>query len=195
MTIIIKDLDTKKRLFDSAAKVFAKKGFDKATVDEIADYAGVAKGTIYYYFRGKEELFLFLMEEGMERLRLRIESKINDADEIAYSLGKIIDIHVDFVKENSDLCIILLSEAWGISARQERLQDMLDKYYSIVGKFIDAGIAQKVIRPMDKGVIAASLFGITTVAAQHFLRKKDAFDWDPVNSQIREILLRGILVD
>ncbi len=193
MTVDIKDVGARKRLFDAAARVFAEKGFNKATVDEIAEAAEVAKGTVYYYFKGKEELFLFLMEEGMETLRRQIENAMCN-ENVEDSIVKMIDAHIEFFKEYRDLCIILLSEAWGISSRQERLQEMLDKYYSSVNRVIDRGIHEKIIRPVSKEVLCASLFGTTAMVAQHFLRKKEEFSWSDLKEQVREVLLNGFRV-
>lgn len=57
----------------AAREVFFAKGFMSATVDEIADRCGLAKGTIYLYFKSKEELYMSVMAEGMQRLRKEFE--------------------------------------------------------------------------------------------------------------------------
>ena len=49
--------ETKKRILQAAAEVFAEKSFHAATISEITNRAGVAKGTLYWYFPGKEELY------------------------------------------------------------------------------------------------------------------------------------------
>ena len=51
-------------LFEAAAGIFARKGYHKATVEEIARAIGVAKGTIYYHFENKEDLYLAVIREG-----------------------------------------------------------------------------------------------------------------------------------
>ena len=55
-------------IFKAAIEVFAESGFDQAKMDDIAKAAGVAKGTIYYHFKSKEELFVGLMNEGVQKL-------------------------------------------------------------------------------------------------------------------------------
>ena len=64
-------------IIKAAREVFFAKGFMNATIDEIADRCGLAKGTIYLYFRSKEELYASIMAEGMERLRKEFEALRN----------------------------------------------------------------------------------------------------------------------
>lgn len=194
MAGIIRDTDTRKRLFDAAARIFARKGFEKTTVDEIAEAAEVAKGTIYYHFKSKEELFLFLVEEGIDILRLKISAALKDSPGIREGIAKMISAHLDFFEEYQELCLILLSEAWGISARQEKLQSMLSRYYAAVGAVIERGTEQQAIRPQDKEVLCASLFGMTVMVAQHFLRKKDPDRWQEVKEQVVALFFKGAVV-
>src|SRR3981081_2376837 len=60
--------DNRARILDAAIKVFAERGFHTATVAEIARAAGVADGTIYLYFKGKDDLLLRLFDEKMTEL-------------------------------------------------------------------------------------------------------------------------------
>src|SRR5688572_6386737 len=56
------------RLFDTAFSLFGEKGFERTTMDEIAATAGVARATLYYYFRGKDDLFVYLLDRGISML-------------------------------------------------------------------------------------------------------------------------------
>ena len=56
-------------------KLFAEKGYDATSVEEITSIVGVAKGTLYYHFSSKEEIFYFLVEEGMKLLQNSITIK------------------------------------------------------------------------------------------------------------------------
>src|SRR5579859_1520846 len=60
--------DKRERILDAAVRVFAKKGFHATRVSEVAKAAGVADGTIYLYFKSKDELLVSLFEDRVERL-------------------------------------------------------------------------------------------------------------------------------
>ena len=52
---------TKRKIFETSMKLFAKKGYDATSIEEITATVGVAKGTLYYHFSSKEEIFNFLV--------------------------------------------------------------------------------------------------------------------------------------
>ncbi len=60
---------TKKLIFESAIRIFSDCGYRGATMDDIASNAGLAKGTLYYHFTSKEEIFNFIVEEGIQILQ------------------------------------------------------------------------------------------------------------------------------
>ena len=66
---------TKNRIFKTAIKLFAEKGFDNTGIEEITAVAGYAKGALYYHFETKEELFDLLLQEGSNLLENSIEIK------------------------------------------------------------------------------------------------------------------------
>ena len=69
---------TKRRIFNTAIKIFSEKGYDNASVEEITAIAGVAKGSLYYHFAKKEDIFDMMLEEGMKLLKNNIEIKTKD---------------------------------------------------------------------------------------------------------------------
>ena len=60
---------TKRKIFETSMKLFAEKGYDATSIEEITANVGVAKGTLYYHFSSKEEIFEFLIEEGVKLLK------------------------------------------------------------------------------------------------------------------------------
>ena len=77
---------TKRKIFETSMKLFAEKGYDATSIEEITATVGVAKGTLYYHFSSKEEIFNFLVEEGVKLLKNSIEIK---TDKLSNSLDKI----------------------------------------------------------------------------------------------------------
>ena len=66
---------TKRKIFETSMKLFAEKGYDATSIEEITATVGVAKGTLYYHFSSKEEIFNFLVEEGVKLLKNSISIK------------------------------------------------------------------------------------------------------------------------
>ncbi|MDI6907715.1 MAG: TetR/AcrR family transcriptional regulator [Thermoanaerobacterales bacterium] len=187
------DPDKKRRVFDAAARLFARKGFEKTTVDEIAEAAEVAKGTVYYYFKGKEDLFLFLVEEGMAILKDRVRGAVRGEKDAGRALRRALRTQLRFFREYRDVCLIVLTEAWGTTARQEKLQQMIGDYYTVLEEIVDRGIAEGVLRARDSEVVCGALFGMTVMVALHFFRRPGPADWDLIGDELENILLRGLL--
>ena len=108
---------TKRKIFETSMKLFADKGYDATSIEEITATVGVAKGTLYYHFSSKEEIFNFLVEEGMKLLKNSISIK---TDKMTNSLDKIraivlIQIKILFKYEN--FMTIILSQIWGNDER------------------------------------------------------------------------------
>ena len=77
---------TKRKIFETSMKLFADKGYDATSIEEITATVGVAKGTLYYHFSSKEEIFEFLVEEGVKLLKNSISIK---TDNLKNSIDKI----------------------------------------------------------------------------------------------------------
>ena len=71
---------TKRKIFETSMKLFAEKGYDATSIEEITATVGVAKGTLYYHFSSKEEIFNFLIEEGIKLLQNSIDIKTAKLD-------------------------------------------------------------------------------------------------------------------
>ena len=82
---------TKRKIFETSMKLFAEKGYDATSIEEITATVGVAKGTLYYHFSSKEEIFNFLVEEGIKFLK-------EEKPIITISLEKI-DMFKSFIKK------------------------------------------------------------------------------------------------
>ena len=68
---------TKRKIFETSMRLFSEKGYEATSIEEITATVGVAKGTLYYHFSSKEELFNFLIGEGVKLLQNSVDIKIS----------------------------------------------------------------------------------------------------------------------
>src|SRR2546422_9003162 len=102
--------DKRARILDAAIRVFAERGFHSATVAEIARAAGVADGTIYLYFKGKDDLLLRLFDEKMTGLVAEVKAALAQERSAAEKLKRFIQLHLALVERNPDLAAVLIVE-------------------------------------------------------------------------------------
>ena len=87
---------TRRILLDAARSVFAEKGLDLTTIDDIAERADVGKGTLYYHFKGKPRLIRELIGEVLGQLVESVENRCNGATELSDLLDRLIAAHIEF---------------------------------------------------------------------------------------------------
>jgi AcrR family transcriptional regulator len=111
----------RERLLDAAAAVFAERGYRAASVDEIAARAGVTKGAVYWNFEGKEDLFLALIDERVDRRAHELigvtehaPREIETAPLVSRGISSLIDEQQALVR--------LVGEYWGLAVRDERVR-------------------------------------------------------------------------
>src|SRR5580658_10791718 len=99
--------DKRERILDAAVRVFAKKGFYATRVSEVAKAAGVADGTIYLYFKSKDELLVSLFEDRVERLLAFLEADLPRAGSASDKLRRIIELQLGLLEGERDLAEVL----------------------------------------------------------------------------------------
>ena len=156
----------RKLIIKTARKVFARHGYFLTTVDMIACAAGLAKGTIYLYFKNKENLFFSLLEEGYAEFhKYLIEIKEQPIDPLK-KIFKIIKLEVDFHHENSDICRLFLNN------QSPDIENILPKFRAnimqkhrdqlkIIAEIIKQGITQNKIKKTDPYKTAITIIGIS----------------------------------
>jgi AcrR family transcriptional regulator len=117
---------TREELVAAAARVFARRGFHKATVEEIAAEAGFSTGAVYSNFDGKEELFLAIADRQVRSRVAEIEAVANAAEGKGDAGAEAADQFRAFLEADPDWPL-LFYEFWSLSVRNPELQDELAK--------------------------------------------------------------------
>ena len=89
-------------ILKAATRVFAEKGYHNATMSDIAKNAEYAVGTIYLYFKDKQDLYLALTEEKIDELIRRVKEKTNQADTALDKIRALIEEELSYFEENED---------------------------------------------------------------------------------------------
>ena len=98
-----KNGDKRLRILDSAVKVFAHEGFFKAKVSQIASEAGVAPGTVYLYFKNKEDLLISIFEDRMQDVNSRFRAAIMEKEGGRSRLECLVHLHLAGFQSQPDL--------------------------------------------------------------------------------------------
>ncbi len=189
--------DKRRRIIDAAVEVFAAKGFFGSRVSEIAEAAGVADGTIYLYFRSKDDLLISLFEEKMAEIIRRLLDLLATTSDPEQKVRRYIVEHLKLVAEQPSLMQVLTVELRQ-SARfiKEYSPKAFGRYLAVLGGVLEEGQRAGVFRrDLDPAIVRRALFGaVDELSLEWVLRGKDAPRPDPVvvGEQVADLILRGL---
>lgn len=107
----VTEVSTEEKIKDAARKIFTQKGFLATTIRDIAAEAGINLASVNYYFRSKEKLFEFIMDETISRLFSKVEPVLNNETlTIREKLELSVGYYIDNVLENPDFVFFTVSE-------------------------------------------------------------------------------------
>jgi len=150
---------TKNLIFESAIKIFSESGYRGATMDEIAANAGLAKGTLYYNFASKEEIFNFIVEEGIQILQNQVMEVQDMNIGPIEKLIKICKIQLTFLYGYTNFFKVVMSQLWGTENRQNELREKIKKYINEIEINIKVAMDNGEIEKGDTELIAFQFFG------------------------------------
>lgn len=185
----------------AALTVFSQKGFRAATMQEIAQEAGITKGTIYLYFRSKTELFIATIRAQFQEVldlfpRIQLDGTRN-VEDLTRSLG-VQFLRVLMGPEVTRALPLVIGEYPHMpELKRIYFEDILAKADLQAVKLVEAGQAMGMIRPMDPAIAARCLLGVFFMFAltQEVFGAKEFTPMDPVEiaNTIVEIYARGML--
>lgn len=154
--------NTRKRLLESAAKHFAKSGYEATNINEVATDAGFAQGTIYNYFKSKEELFGEVLTEAARGAVERYAS-ISHEGAVRDSLKALVKADIEILKEKEDFMKVIIGEAMSHSSdKYDVILEHLSPFVEKITEILSFGLENKEIRE-DKPISQLSLFFLGTL--------------------------------
>lgn len=186
-------------IFNAAIEVFAESGFDQAKMDDIARAAGVAKGTIYYHFKSKEELFVGLMNEGVQKLIDRARRYLNSHKSPTDQLLALVENQIHFYVQNGKLAKLLLNEAFGTKTRQVQFRRKIGEYLQLIEEVMIEGNRLGEFQIKHVPEAASAIFGAASVVVLQKLYSMEEVDparierdIPPMVETVRRMVLCGM---
>ncbi|MEU0371927.1 helix-turn-helix domain-containing protein [Streptomyces sp. NPDC006283] len=176
---------TRAKLYEAAVTLIAEQGFSATTVDEIAERAGVAKGTVYYNFKSKTELFEELLRFGVGLLTASLQQAADETAERGGSRIEALDAMIRaglvFIDRYPAFTQLYVAELWRTNrAWQSTLLVVRQQAVAVVETVLREGVeAGELSEEIDVPLTAAALVGMVLVAAldwQAFQRERSLDD-------------------
>lgn len=120
-------LTSKEKIIKAAIRVFSAKGYDGATMDEIAQASRLTKPMIYYHFKNKKDLYLYLLETYVERFYNRLQDILTAPRDHLQILGMLIDYYDESFRTNPEMLQLYQRETVG---HGRFLEHLTERYFS-----------------------------------------------------------------
>lgn len=167
--------NTKDLIYHGALEAFAQWGIGETTMDRIAKKAGVAKGTLYYNFKTKEDLFIYVMKRGIHQMAQVLQRALSHCSDRTKKWEHVVESQLAFFECNRSFARVLLQNIWGANV-QERvpLQELLgDYFYLLDDELLRLQKEGELPEDLDIQALSGALFGMLTVpAARAILRNQ-----------------------
>jgi AcrR family transcriptional regulator len=153
-----------REILAAARSLMEQKGVDALTMDEIAQAARVAKGTIYLYFQSKDELIQALLSQVGEAMVLDLEAILNKPDSPPEKLRQVATLLLNYVDQESALFPVYLRELVRSKSGRETtlssLQELEERIVALITQIFAEGIAQQQFIPADPRLLTFMLKGL-----------------------------------
>ena len=193
----MRDPDKPQQIIDAAVRVFARNGFYHSRVSDIAREAGIASGTIYLYFRTKDEILVTLFREKMASFVAALRTEIAREREPEAKIRRLVRRHFEVLEADPDLAEVMQVELRqgqkffrGASAHE------VSAYFELIGSILRDGVAAGVFRnDLPVKIATKMLFGAMDQMTTSWVLGKRGYRLADAAEPVANIFLKGVTRD
>jgi TetR/AcrR family transcriptional regulator, fatty acid metabolism regulator protein len=193
----MRDPDKPQQIIDAAIRVFARNGFYNSRVSDIAREAGIASGTIYLYFKTKDEILVTLFREKMAGFVASLRAAIAREPDPEAKIRRLVRLHFEVLEASPDMAEVVQVELRqgqkffrGASAHE------ISAYFELIGSILHDGVAAGVFRrDLPVKVATKMLFGAMDQVTTSWVLGKRGYRLADAAEPVANIFLKGVTRD
>ena len=185
---------TRNRVFEVAAEVFHRKGYDNTSMSDVASAAGLTKAGLYHHVTSKESLLYTVLDSGLDFTESYVMKPLEAIPDPLERLRTMIELHLRLVLEERNLEVTgLLHECKSLSsADRTRINRRKKEYVRMTTKLIDDVLKQYKITDLDAKLAAFALLGMLNWTYQWY-KASGSNSREEITRNFQDIFLRGLL--
>ena len=183
-------------ILDVAKKVIEEKGFHNTRMDDIAVGAGVAKGTLYLYFKSKEELFAKLMDREYNKVLKSLLEVVSASDDVVSKIDAVIEGFLRYMEENRGFFLSIMYEAPAIKKghMKEKMREKTRVVNEGMKRLVEEGIKEGIIRDdVEIPVLVSAIIGTVTRVIFYAINFEKERSLITFKDSILKVIFAGIL--
>jgi TetR/AcrR family fatty acid metabolism transcriptional regulator len=194
MAIKTREKDKYHRILEAAVKVFAKKGFFQATISHIAKEAGVADGTIYLYFKNKDDILFQFFNHKAKQVFERFMKEVEQAETAVEKLRNLVRRHLEEFQKDRNMAVVYQIETHQSRRVMEaQIKEMSKMYLDIVTEIVEQGQQEGSIRKdLYLGLVKRFVLGSVDEVINTWLHSRGSYDLVSMADPLVDLFISGI---
>ncbi|RWZ59835.1 TetR/AcrR family transcriptional regulator [Halobacillus fulvus] len=183
-----------KQIIDAAVQVIAENGYHASQVSKIAKKAGVADGTIYLYFKNKEDILVSLFQEKMGQFIDKIEHETTSRQTAEEKLLTLIETHFEQLAADHHLAIVTQLELRQSNKDlRQKINHVLKGYLDIIDQIVDEGVEEKLFREnLDRRLVRQMIFGTMDETVTNWVMKDQRYNIVDQAKEVHSLIVHGL---
>lgn len=183
-------------ILEAAIVVFAEQGFFQSTVAQIAKQAGVADGTIYLYFKNKDDILIQFYEYKTKQVFARFHDVIDQADTAEKKLHNLIHTHLEEFQKDINMAIVYQAEIHQHRRlAQEVIKEMSKWYRDIIAEVVELGQQSgHMRRNLYVGLVMRLIIGAVNEVINAWIHAGGDYDLASMADPLMDLIMQGISV-
>jgi len=185
-----------KQIIEAAVVVIAENGYHASQVSKIAKKAGVADGTIYLYFKNKEDILISVFEEKMGQFIDQIIHRTNKEKDASRKLFTLIEMHFHQLAADHHLAIVTQLELrQSNSSLRLQINKVLKPYLTVIDRIVEEGKQENVFRQdLNTPLVRQMVFGTLDETVTNWVMKEQKFELEKLATEVHAMLTNGLLM-
>ncbi|MEW6642864.1 MAG: TetR/AcrR family transcriptional regulator [Pseudomonadota bacterium] len=184
-------------ILDAAKRAFAEKGFEGASIADIARIAKISDGLVYRYFRNKRDLLYGVLNKFYERILVDLETQVFKHDRFPSRLEALIKRHIEVFVSDTDLCRLFIAEVRVATDYEgSAIQDLNRRYTSVLIRIVKEAVKTGEVRAnVNPRLLRDVLFGAIEHLAWGHVNGRGALKVTQTARDLTSMLTSGICID
>jgi TetR/AcrR family fatty acid metabolism transcriptional regulator len=190
----MRDPDKPQQIIEAAVRVFARKGYYNSRVSDIAREAGIAAGTIYLYFKTKDDILVTLFRSKMAEFVDALRKAIANEPDAARKVRRLVWLHFSLLEKDPDLAEVLQVELrQGQKFFRGASGQEIGAYFALIGSVLEEGVGEGRFRAgVPVKVATKMLFGAMDQMATSWVLGKRGYRLADTADAVADIFLQGV---
>ena len=186
--------DKRQAILRAATKIFAEKGFFNSKVADVAGEAGIADGTVYLYFKSKDDILHSIFDRAMEEFIAEGKSELEGIESPELRLQRIAELHLERLGSDRNMAVVFQVELRGSTKfMQEFSAAGFHDYLELIRKTIDDGQRSGIFRADIKPVVASKiLYGALDEMVTNWILSEKRYPLAPIAGEVLKIFFGGM---